>query len=805
MNGSTKNAGIVFHLICRLNFFLVALALPLEAQVNYSPYAFTTIAGTASAGSVDGTNRAARFNEPQCAVVDASSNIFVADTVSSTIRKVSPNGTNWVVTTIAGVPNLTGSSDGVGSAALFSTPGGITMDTAGALYVADSGNQIIRKMVLNGSNWMVTTIAGSPGSYGMQDGTNELAVLGDPEGICRDAAGDLFVADYVNNAIRKITPVGTNWVVTTIAGQGQDATGHADGLNTNATFYYPRAITIDKNGNLFVGDGFNYLVRKMTPSGTNWMTTTIAGQLYQTGGDDGIGTNATFEFTTGLIADGNGNVFVADAEDYTIRELSPSGTNYAVTTPIGVHRVNGSADGTNSAASFFGPYGVTMDKNGALIICDTGNSEIRRATPSGTNWVVSTLAGFGQNVGSADGTNGAARFNHPFGLAVDASGNLFLADNANSTIRKISPSGTNWIVSTIAGRAQSPGFGDGLGTNAFFYYPDAVAVDSNGVVYVADAGDNVLRKLTPSGTNYLVTTIAGSNSIGSSVDGTNSVARFNGPSGVAVDAATNIYVADCYNATIRKVKPVGTNWVTTTIAGYPGVFSYAEGTGTNALFNYPRGIAVDKNGILYVADWNNYVIRMLTPSGTNYVSTTIAGANTYGSADGTNLNASFAAPYHIAVDDSGTLYVTDYNSQTVRKIVHAGTNWVVTTMGGIPGQYGSSDGVGPAALFNYPDGMAVDKNGVIYVAEDVNSTVVKGVAVPVIVISQPVVAAGLLQIPFRVGNAGLPSFKLLQTGLLGAPWTTNIAAVLATNIAGTSYKFTIPKPAANEFYRIQSP
>ncbi len=290
------------------------------------------------------------------------------------------------------------------------------------------------------------------------------------------------------------------------------------------------------------------------------------------------------------------------------------------------------------------------------------------------------------------------------------------------------------------------------------------------------------------------------------MDGIGSVAQFSNPSGIAVDASSNIYVADCNNSTIRKIQPVGTNWTVSTIGGSAGVFSWADGTGTNALFNAPRGVAVDKNGIVYVTDWVNYVIRMLTPNGTNYEVTTIAGTpQVYGFRDGTNGYAGFGYPTHIAVDNNGTLYVTDCNNCTLRKIVHSGTNWIVTTMGGVPNQSGSSDGNGPAALFIYPEGITVDNNGVVYATEEFNSTVVRGVALPVIVTSQPVFGSTELQIPFDVESGSASTFTLLQTAHLGSAWTANGAAVLSTNTPGVSYTFTIPLPVTNKFYLIQTP
>jgi sugar lactone lactonase YvrE len=800
---NTGGARLIFFGI--LTALLIALALPLAArQVNYTPYQFTTIAGTAGIGAEDGTNSAARFNYPQRSVVAPSGVIYVADTVNNTIRSLSITGTNCVVTTVAGLGGAPGFVDGVGAVARLNTPEGITMDSAGTIFFTDTGNDVIREMTFNGSTWTVATIAGSFDAYGSQDGTNQSALFDNPAGLCCDAAGNIFVADYANNEIRKMTPSGTNWIVTTIA--GQRTSGHADGLNTNATFFYPAGIAIDTNGNLFVGEALNSTVRKITPSGSDWMTSTIAGQAGRSGGSDGLGTNALFEFPADIVVASNGNVFVADAEGYTVRELTPVGTNYSVSTPLGTYRVGGTNDGIGNAALFFEPYGVTFDNKGDLLITDSGNSEIRQATPDGTDWATSTLAGYGGDTGSANGAGSVARFNQPYGIAVGLSNNLFVADNANATIRELTPSGTNWVVQTIAGQAGNPGFAEGLGTNALFYLPSCLAVDTNGAVYVADSGNEVIRRLNPSGNSFQSTTIAGTNEVSGSADGTNSVARFDYPTGVAIDTAGVIYVADSFNSTIRKISPVQTGWAVNTIAGSAGVFSWNDGSGTNALFNYTRGVTVDKNGVVYATDWGNYEIRMLTPTSSNYSVTTIAGSVlVYGHLDGTNSSSSFAYPTDIAVDNNGVLYVTDSDNSTVRKIVHSGTNWIVTTMAGIPGQIGSSDGNGAAALFNYPQGIAVDGNGTVYVTEEFNNTVVKGVALPLIVMTQPVFGAGQLQIPFLVENGSPSLFNLLQSSRPDSAWVTNSAAVLSTIIPGASYKFTISDPPSNQFYLIQTP
>jgi sugar lactone lactonase YvrE len=288
-----------------------------------------------------------------------------------------------------------------------------------------------------------------------------------------------------------------------------------------------------------------------------------------------------------------------------------------VTTLAGLAGNAGSEDGTNSAARFTRPCGVALDSAGSLYVADCVNCTIRKVTPVGTNWVVTTLAGLGGtnasgnplHPGSADGTNSAARFNWPYGVAVDTNGNVYVGDQGNHKIRKVTPVGTNWVVTTLAGLAGSSGSTDGTGSAARFNYPRGVAVDSAGNVYVSDSQNDTIRKVAPVGTNWVVTTLAGLAGYAGSADGTNSTARFSNPLGMAVDSATNLYVADCFNGTIRKVAPVGTNWVVRTLAGLASSIGSVDGTGSAARFNFPCGVAVDSAGNLYVSDSKNNTIR----------------------------------------------------------------------------------------------------------------------------------------------------------------------------------------------------
>jgi PKD repeat protein len=321
------------------------------------------------------------------------------------------------------------------------------------------------------------------------------------------------------------------------------------------------------------------------------------------------------------------------------------------------------------------------------------------------NVVVSTLAGSG-TAGFADGTGTAAQFNYPHGVAVDSSGNVYVADEYNHRIRKITAAG---VVSTLAGSGVA-GFADGTGTEAQFYRPNGVAVDSSGNVYVGDHLNHRIRKITAAGD---VSTLAGSGVAGFA-DGTGITAQFNYPGHLALDSSGNIYVADHFNHRVRKITPAG---VVSTLAG-SGAAGFADGTGTAAQFNYPFGVAVDSSGNVYVTDHSGHRIRKITPVG---VVSTLAGSGVAGFADGTGTDAQFYNPYEVDVDSSGNVYVADTTNYRIRKITTAG---VVSTLAG-SGVAGFADGMGADSQFNNPIGIALDSSGNLYVGDGNNHRIRK--------------------------------------------------------------------------------
>ena len=556
----------------------------------------TTIAGdgTLGFGGDGGPASAADLRFPSGVALDGAGNIYIADTNNHRIRSVDTSGT---ITTIAGDGTRGfGGDGGPASAAQLRFPSGVALDGAGNIYIADTDNHRIRRVDTSGT---ITTIAGD-GTFGFggDGGPASAARLNSPDGVAVDGAGNIYIADHGNNRIRRVDTSGT---ITTVAGDGTSGFGGDGGPATTAQLNFPRGVALDGAGNVYIADTDNHRIRRVDTSGT---ITTIAGDgTFGFGGDGGPATTAQLNFPRGVALDGAGNVYIADTDNHRIRRVDTSGT---ITTIAGDGtRGFGGDGGPASAAQLNSPRGVALDGAGNVYIADTDNHRIRRVDTSGT---ITTIAGDGTfGFGGDGGPASAAQLNSPRGVALDGAGNVYIADTSNHRIRKVDTSGT---ITTIAGDGTFGFGGDGGPASAAqLNFPRGVALDGAGNVYIADTSNHRIRKVDTSGT---ITTIAGDGTFGFGGDGgPASAAQLTFPEGVALDGAGNVYIADTSNHRIRKVDTSGT---ITTIAG-DGTFGFGGdgGPATAARMNFPRGVAVGGAGNVYIADWRNNRVRLLTP------------------------------------------------------------------------------------------------------------------------------------------------------------------------------------------------
>ena len=596
----------------------------------------TLVAGNGTPGfsGDNGPATSAQLANPQGLAVDSAGNLYIADTNNQCIRKVA----NGVITTVAGngTPGYTGDNNPATSAQLYG-PTAVAVDSAGNLYIADTNNQCIRKV----ANGVITTVAGNGtrGSSG-DNGPATSAQLNNPYGLAADAAGNLYIADSSNNRIREVS----GGMIATVAGNGAAGFGGDNGPATSAHLAYPQDLAVDSAGNLYIADTNNNRIRKVS----NGVIATLAGTAtYGFSGDNGLATSAQLNNPYGVAVDPAGNLYIADTFNNRVRKVS----NRVITTVAGDGTVGFSGDnGPATSAQLADPWSVAVDSAGNLYIADYGNNRIRKVS----NGVIATVAGNGTRGSLGDnGPATSAQFYGPAGLAVDSLGNLYIADYGNNRIRKVS----NGVIATVAGGGASLG-DNGPATSAQLALPYGIAVDSGGNLYVADWGNNRIRKVS----NGVITTVAGNGTRGFSGDnGLATAAQLANPQGIAVDSAGNLYIADFGNASIRKVS----NGIITTVAGNgtPG-FSGDNGPATSAQLYLPYGVAVDSAGNLYIGDSGNNRVRKVS----NGVIATVAGNGTFGFSgdNGPATSAQLANPYGVAIDSAGNLYIGDSGNSRIR-------------------------------------------------------------------------------------------------------------------------------------------
>ena len=672
-------------------------------KVDLATGLITTFAGNGSSGySGDGGPATdAELNYPKGVFADQSGNVYIADTLNHRIRKVDTDG---IITTFAGNGSSGHSGDGgLATNASLSEPTAVAVDGLGNLYIADSKNHCIRMVDTDG---VIDTVAGMPGISGYNGDGNALNTkLDEPSGLYVDASANVFIADTGNCMIRKVDP--STGKITRVAGAvsgGSPSCGYSGdgGLATDAELKKPMGVFVDVQGNLYIADEDNHRLRKVD----NEIITTIAGDgSAGYGGDGGPATSASLENPKGVLVDEVGRIFIADTENHRIRTISPTSGNIYTFAGDGDGDYSGD-DGLAINASLDTPHAVCLHKSPSpsyLFIDDPSNYQIRKVDLS-TNFLVKAAGTLWSGYNGDNIPATSARLNYPFGVHVDAHGNVYIADTYNHRIRKVNAK--TGIITTVAGTGSKGFSGDGgLATNAKLRYPFSLYLDTYGNIFILDTYNIRVRRVDAA--TGIITTVVGDGHI-----------RFRGDGGpatsasidlaydVAVDNDGNIFIADTGNEVIRKVD--ATTGIIDTVAGQGKWAGYSGdgGPATSARLNGPTGVCVDTAGNIYISDSNNNVIRKVDV--TTQIITTTAGKGIAGfSGDGgPATEAKLDYPEGIWVDRGGNLFIVDTDNCRIRR-VDATTQIIDTVAGTIFCGYNGNNLMATDAALDYPSDVCV--------------------------------------------------------------------------------------------------
>jgi sugar lactone lactonase YvrE len=678
----------------------------------------TTIVGGVAFLGDGGLAANANLTIPSGVAIDSVGNLFIADPLNNRIRRVDTSG---VITTVAG--NGTVGSGGDGGPALSASldqPRGVAVDEEGNLLIADTKNNRVRRV--DAATGVITTVAGGGMAVNEEVRATD-AALRFPTGLAVDRVGNIFIMDSNTNRIRRVDVDG---IIKTVAGNGQGGFSGDGGLATNASLRlgstdFFGSIALDKAGHLFIADSGNSRVRRV--DATTGIITTVAGGGMNFPDSEGPATGARLSVAYGIAIDGKDNLFIADSANNRIRKVDASGK---ITTIAGSGIGFGGDGGQALRARLLFPTSIVVDGSNNLIIADTFNNRIRRV--DAVTGSITTMAGTDTRIGD-NGPATNAGLTSPQGVAVDTAGNILIIDSARNRIRRVDAA--TGIITTIAGNGDSGFNGDGipatsaslsLANSTFF---GGIAADRAGNIFIADTGNQRIRRIDRTTGN--ITTVAGSGRVGFSGDGGQATgASFISPQAVAVDDAGNLYITDTGNNRIRQVDP---NGIIRTIAGN-GLIGMGgdNGPAINASLANPLGIKIDGAGNLIFADFSAARIRRVNLS--TRIITTVAGTGFgFGGDGGQAVNARLNFPTDIALDRAGNLFIADFLNQRIRRVdVRTG---IITTVAGSGVQgYRGDGGLAAEASLGSPEGIAIDTEGNLLIADTFNNAirVVKGIA-----------------------------------------------------------------------------
>jgi len=733
-------------------------ALPASLPV----YRITTVAGSDLAGD-GGSALAAQISQPEGMVLDPAGNLYIADAANHRVRKVNPAG---IISTVAGNghPGF-GGDNGPASASQLNQPYDLALDAAGNLYIADFGNQRVRAIGPNGN---ITTVAGNgPSGTNADGGPATSALLLGPRNLATDPAGNLYISEFDGHRVRRVSPDGT---IATVAGLGIAGFGGDGGPATAAQLAYPAGLALDGAGNLYIVDSANVRIRKVL-AGAATISTICTQQSF----------GMPYIQLTGIAASPAGILFIPETGNSFVWQLSPAGalTLFAGAPGDGAY----TGDGRFALQTALNlPVQVALDSAGDLYIAETR----RVRCVSAATGILNTAAGNGVFGFSGDGASATlAVLNTPTGLASN-NASLYIADENNQRVRALAPGGS---IATVAGDGGPSNTGDGLpAVNASLARPDALAFDSTGNLYIAEQQANRVRRVDPSG---IISTFAGSGLVGGfGSEGSLAVLTpLNAPQGVAADLAGNVYISDTNNDRVLRIDPSG-DFHTVAGTGTPG--SAGDGTPLGELYG-PTGLALDHAGNLYIADTSNHRVRMLTPAG---ILATVAGTGVTGFAGdgGAAAAAQLSYPSALAVDAAGNLYIADTGNNRIRILTPDGI--IATIAGTGVAAFNGETGLALQIALDNPGGLALDAQGDLFIADTGNNRV-RELSVSQTVVTPPQLvavtiasSASLLPGPLAPGEI----FSIFSaTGGLGpsaaASGAFGSAGTLATTLAGVQVLF----------------